>query len=300
LAKRNLPPLNGLRAFEAAARLGSFAAAAAELGVTPGAVSQLVRSLEERLALPLFERRPQALAATRAARDLLPVLTAALDSIDAAFRRIHAPSAASVTPLRIAAPAGFAALWLLPRLARFSRPVPDIAVTLTATERQIDPGDAAGFDACIRFGRAGWAAELACDFLFNDRRIPVCSPAYLSAHPLAESGDPLAGHTLMEALSAVEDWRDWAAQTRTGRDAPRLSFGDERLAIDAALGGLGIALCDRALVAEPIAAGRLVAPLEPREMVRGTAWFLVYPAAPPPPIAAFREWLLDECASAVR
>src|SRR5215470_10476646 len=99
MAKRDLPPLNGLRAFEAAARLGSFAAAAAELGVTPGAVSQLVRSLEERLALPLFERRPQALAATRAAHDLLPALTAALDAIDAAFRRIHAPSAASMTPL---------------------------------------------------------------------------------------------------------------------------------------------------------------------------------------------------------
>jgi DNA-binding transcriptional LysR family regulator len=301
MTKRNLPPLNGLRAFETAARLGSFVAAAAELGVTPGAVSQLVRSLEARLGLVLFERKPQALAATRAALGLLPVLTEAFDSIDAAIRRARAPGAAAETPLGLACPAGFAALWLLPRLTRFARRAPEIALTLSATERLVEPGEAGapegGVDAAIRFGRAGWGVELGCDFLFGDRRIPVCSSAYLANHALATGSDPLFGQMLLEALSALEEWRDWMRWTSSPLEGTRrLSFGDERLVIDAALGGLGIALCDRALVAEPLAAGRLVAPLEPLEMVRGTAWFLVYRTPAAPATAALREWLLDECA----
>ena len=114
MARRPLPPLNGLRAFEAAARLGSFAAAAAELGVTPGAVSQQVRALEARLGVALFARRPQSLAPTEAARALLPALSEALDGIAAAVRRL-ASEAAAALPLRVAAPAGFAAGFLLPR-----------------------------------------------------------------------------------------------------------------------------------------------------------------------------------------
>jgi LysR family glycine cleavage system transcriptional activator len=297
VTRRILPPLNGLRAFEAAARLGSFAASGEELGVTPGAVSQLVRALEARMGLVLFERRPQSLVPTKAARELLPVLSEAFDAISAVARRLQMPAAEAATPLRVACPAGFAALWLLPRLERFNRRAPDIALMLTATERLIEPG--AGdvpFDACIRFGRAGWSGHLGCDFLFADRRMPVCSPRYLSAHPLAAGDDPLLGHTLLEALCQPEDWPDWmAAQGFPGAPARRLSFGDERLAVDAALSGLGIALSDRALVGELIAGGRLVPPLEPAEMVRGTAWFLVYRAAEtlPPGVAALRAWLLE-------
>jgi len=296
---RNLPPLNGLRAFEAAARLGSFVAAAEELGVTAGAVSQRVRILEERIGAALFERRPQALAPTKAARELLPVLTEAFDAIDAAVRRVRAPAAAAM-PLRVACPAGFAAGWLLPRLERFQQHEPGIALILTATERLIEPGRSEETDACIRFGRAGWSGHLACDFLFADRRIPVCSPNYRTTHAVdAVAVDPLAEHVLLEALSAPEDWPDWLlATSATAEGARRLSFGDERLALEAALRGLGIALADRALAAEPLAAGRLVTPLEPREMLRGTAWFLLYPAdaaARAAPVAALRDWLLGEC-----
>jgi DNA-binding transcriptional LysR family regulator len=302
MSRRVVPAWAGLRAFEAAMRLGSFAAAAAELGVTPGAVSQSVRGLEDRIGVALFTRRPQSLVPTRAARDLLPVLTEAFDAVDAAIRRIQAPAAAAATPLRVAAPAGFAAGWLVGRLDRFQQRAPDIALTVTATERLIEPGEgpeAEAIDACIRFGRAGWSGRLACDFLFADRRLPVCSPKYALAHPLVPGGaDPLAGHTLLETLTAPADWSDWAVFSGAPlAGTRRLSFGDERLAMEAAAGGLGIALCDRALVAEAMIAGRLVAPLEPLEMVRGTAWFLVYPAAAAgaETIAAFRRWLLEEC-----
>src|SRR6185437_11157948 len=114
MARGQLPPLNGLRAFEAAARLGSFAAAGDELGVTPGAISQQVRALEARLGASLFERRPQSLAPTAAARELQS-------------------SAAAATPLRVACPAAFAAGFLMPRLNRFQQRAPGIALTLTAT-----------------------------------------------------------------------------------------------------------------------------------------------------------------------
>lgn len=306
MAKRVLPGQTGLRAFEAAARLGSFAAAAVELGVTAGAVSQSVRALEDRIGVALFVRRPQSLAPTKAARALLPVLTEAFDTVDAALRRIQAPAAMAAKPLRVAAPAGFAVGWLLGRLDRFQQRAADIVLTVTATERLIEPGEGPeteAIDASIRFGRAGWNGRLACDFLFADRRLPVCSPKYALAHPLAAGpAGPLAGHTLLETLTAPEDWADWVRFSGTPlAGVRRLSFGDERLAMEAAAGGLGVALCDRALIAEAMIAGRLVAPLGPREMVRGTAWFLVYPlaAAGAEPIAAFRLWLLEECGGGV-
>lgn len=300
MAKRTLPSLNGLRAFEAAARLGSLVAAAAELGVTPGAISQQVRALEERLGFALFARRPQSLAATSAGLALLPVLTEAFDAIDAALRRLAAPAAA--LPLRVTCPAGFAAGWLLPRLPRFQERAPGIALTLSATERLVEPGEGGDDapDAVIRFGRAGWSGSLGCDFLFADRRIPLCSPAYLASHPLdAASADPLQGHPLLEALSSPADWPDWARASGAAPGERRLGFGDERLAMEAALAGLGVALLDRALAQETLVTGRLVAPLEPREMLRGTAWFLVYRLPAAPAVATFRAWLLEEIDPAV-
>jgi LysR family glycine cleavage system transcriptional activator len=296
MGKRTLPSLNGLRAFEAAARLGSLVAAAAELGLTAGAISQQVRALEQRLGLPLFARRPQSLAATKAGRALLPVLTEAFDAVDAALRRLAAP--ATALPLRIACPAGFAAGWLLPRLPRLQERAPAIALTLSATERLVEPGEGgdSAVDAVIRFGRAGWSGSLGCDFLFADRRIPLCSSAYLASHPLdAARPDPLQGHLLLEALSSPGDWPDWVrAAAGVAPGERRLSFGDERLTTEAALAGLGVALLDRALAQEALATGRLVAPLEPHEMLRGTAWFLVYRLPASAAVATFRGWLLDE------
>jgi LysR family transcriptional regulator, glycine cleavage system transcriptional activator len=298
MARTPLPPLNGLRAFEAAARLGSFAAAADELGVTPGAVSQQVRALEARLGALLFERRPQSLTPTESARALLPVLTEALDAIAASLLRLKG-SGAAAAPLRLASPAGFAAGFLLPRLDRFQRRAPGVALTLTATERLIEPGSEV--DAAIRFGRAGWRGELGCDFLFVDRRIPVCSPRYTQSHPITGgAAEAFAGHTLLEALSQPEDWADFLRGSGIAAErARRLSFGDERLAAEAAARGLGIALLDRALVADQLASGTLVAPLAPAEMLRGTAWFLVYrAAAASDALQQFRAWLLDECETA--
>ncbi len=285
---RKLPPLGGLRAFEAAARHGSIAAAAAELGVTPGAVSQQVKALEGHLGLALFERRPQSLALTMAGRRYAAPLTDAFDAIAAATRRLAAPQRRTV--ITLAMPTLFAVGWLMPRLDRFHAGHPAIELRLRSSHREAEPGTE-GVDAAIRHGRGGWGAA-TCIYLFNDALLPVCSPGYAPARL-----PPLAGHTLLVAETAPELWTDWcAAAGTTDQPAQRLVFGDDGLVIQAALNGLGIGLVDRRLAEEPLREGRLVAVADIAPLVRGTAWYLVAAAdrADDPPFAAFARWLLAE------
>jgi LysR family glycine cleavage system transcriptional activator len=150
---RKLPPLGGLRAFEAAARHSSFAAAAAELGVTPGAVSQQVKALEDHLGVILFERRPQSLVLTAAGRGYAAPLSDAFDAIAAATRRLV--PARRRTVLTLVMPTVFAVGWLLPRLDRFQAAHPAIELRLRSSHRTAAPG-IEGVDAAIRHGRAGW------------------------------------------------------------------------------------------------------------------------------------------------
>jgi LysR family transcriptional regulator, glycine cleavage system transcriptional activator len=277
---RRLPQLNALRAFEAAARLGSFAAAAAELHVTPGAVSQQVRGLEDWLGLRLFERRPQALQLTAAGRGYLPSLSEAFDRIDAATRELlHPPTRRSLT---LAMPAAFAAGWLLPRLDRFHGPHPDIEIRLNSTTRRIEP-DTEGVDAVIRQGRGGFG-NLACWHLFGEQLVPVCGAK--------------AAQRRLEALDAADDWGDWRAAHPTVQlnDEGRLTFGDSRLAIEAAVNGLGIAIVDLALIEPLLAEGRLVMPFAVPPWRRGTGWYLVHAARrqQEPAMAALFDWLMVE------
>jgi LysR family glycine cleavage system transcriptional activator len=284
---RRLPSLGGLRAFEAAARLGSFVAAADELAVTPGAVSQQVKALEARLGLALFERRPQALVLTPAGRDYAPALAAAFDAIAAATRRLVPP--AEQARLACAVPASFATFWLLPRLARFEAAHAGIEFALLNTSRRADP-TLDGADAAIRHGRAGWR-EPYCVYLFTEALVPVATPG------LAGASDPLAeGASLLEAEGAPERWALWSAvMDRPVRPRRRLMLADDGLVIQAALNGVGAALVDRHLVEPALREGRLVL-LDPRPAWRpGTAWYLVHDA-PTRPVAAFVEWLLEECA----
>jgi LysR family glycine cleavage system transcriptional activator len=288
LMTRKLPPLGGLRAFEAAARHGSIAGAAVELGVTPGAVSQQVKALEDHLGLALFERRPQSLALTAAGRRYASPLTDAFDAIAAATSRLDAPQRRTV--ITVAMPTLFAVGWLMPRLDRFHAGHLAIELRLRSSHREAEPGTE-GVDAAIRHGRAGWGAA-TCIYLFNDGLVPVCSPAYARARL-----PPLAGHTVLVAETAADAWAAWCAATGTeDQPAQRLVFGDDGLVIQAALNGLGVGLVDRRLAEEPLREGRLVAAAEVAPLVRGTAWYLVAAAdrAGDPPFAAFAGWLLAE------
>jgi LysR family transcriptional regulator, glycine cleavage system transcriptional activator len=288
LMARKLPPLGGLRAFEAAARQASFAAAAAELNVTPGAISQQVKALEAYLGEMLFERRPQSLVLTAAGRLYAAPLSDAFDAIAAATARLARGGTRTV--LTVAMPAVFAAGWLLPRLDRFRAAHPAIELRLRSSHREPEPGTE-GVDAAIRHGRAGWGAA-SCVYLFNDALLPVCSPSYAPARL-----PPLAGHTLLAAETAPDVWSEWRdAVGATDKPERQMVFGDDGLIMQAALNGLGVGLVDRHLAEERLREGRLVAATDLPPVVRGTAWYLVAQPgrAAEAPLAALIDWLLEE------
>ncbi|HEV2673985.1 MAG TPA: LysR substrate-binding domain-containing protein [Aliidongia sp.] len=287
---RHLPSLGGLRAFEATARCQSFVAAADELGVTAGAVSQQVKALEARLGLALFERRPQALVLTPAGRDYAPALKAAFDAIETATRRLVPPT--HRIRLACAVPASFATCWLLPRLARFEAAHPEIELAILNASRRADPG-LDGADAAIRQGRAGWR-EPACVYLFNEALVPVASPAHAAATD--PQAGPADGATLLQAETTPALWAAWsAAHDRPLAPRRRLTLADDGLVIQAALNGIGVALVDRHLVESALREGKLVL-LDDRPAWRpGTAWYLVH-GERTPPLTAFAQWLLQESA----
>lgn len=208
---RTLPPLNAIRAFESAARLGSFKEAAIELGVTHGAISQQVRLLEDRLGAPaLFRRSTRRVTLTPAGAALLEEIGPALDRISSAVQRHRATrGAVPATVLRVNALATFSMCWLLPRLNRFRDERPDIEVRLTTSNDPID-SLADTFEVIIRGGPDSFHGFTSRLFL-SERRFPVCSPALVAKLPLREISD-LAQHTLLNVTSMPRLWHDWLIQ----------------------------------------------------------------------------------------
>jgi LysR family glycine cleavage system transcriptional activator len=291
--RRSLPPLNAVRAFEAAARLGSFKEAAAELGVTHGAVSQQIRLLEAWLGTPsLFRRSVRRVVITPAGAALLAEFGPALDRISAAVqhhreRRGNAP----VAVLRVNALATFSLRWLLPRMNRFRAEHPDIEVRLTTSN---DPVDALPdpFDVVIRGGPDSFHG-FSSRFLLSERRLPVCSPALLTKLPLADIAD-LSRHTLLHVTSMPRLWSDWLAEAGQSALQPvaSLTFDHFYLTIQAALDGLGVAMGPTALIADDLAAGRLVTPF-PKISLPARSYFAYLPEARSndPHNAVFCDWL---------
>ncbi|MBB4015495.1 LysR family glycine cleavage system transcriptional activator [Chelatococcus caeni] len=293
-SSRRLPPLPALRAFEAAARHLSFKAAAEELAVTPTAVSHHVRQLEDALGLRLFVRRPRRVALTPEGRMLYPVLRDGFDAFAEAIARLRRQRLKPVVTL--SATVAFTARWLVPRVAAFHAANPGLDLRLHASD---DPVDllAGTADAAVRYGRAV-PAGLVGDLLFEDMFAPVCSPALGLNHPRE-----LAEHTLIhfEWRRPHRDnpvWERWLAEAGLPGLVPRaeLTLSDESQAVQALVAGQGVALAGLVLVADEIAAGRLVVPFGPR--LRGYDYRLVYPADPPHPerIAALRSWIRQEAA----
>jgi LysR family glycine cleavage system transcriptional activator len=296
---RRLPPLNALRAFESAARLGGFAAAAIELGVTAGAVSRHVHLLEALLDRRLFDRGPRSLTLTPDGRALLPVLSEALDGMEAGI--VRALSRRPRAALSAFAQTSFALGWMLPRLPRFHREQPELELRLSTG---IDEPDLRGAppvpDVAVLHGRGPWP-DLATHLLFPDRLVPVCAPAWLAARGLPEPR-ALVGETLLVSDTAPEDWAEWLAHAGGRGMQPErpLRFGSSLLPPQAAAHGLGVALADLALVQSELDAGRLVnpAPGVP-PLRRGTGWHLAHlpGRAAEAPVAALRDWLLREAGS---
>src|SRR5260370_19413350 len=289
---RRLPPLNALRAFEAAARPLSFTAAAAELNVSQAASSHQIRGLEERLGLKLFRRVGRGLLLTDAAQAYLPEIGAAFDRLVEATRRLHQHDAAGVLSATVLP--SFAAKWLLPRLGRFRAAHPEIDLRISSSTEQVDLARE-DFDIALRAGRGRYPG-LHADLILTEKFFPVCSPALLSgARPLRGPED-LRPHTLLHD-EPRDLWQLWLNTVGVADiDATRgPGFSDSGMVIQAAIEGQGIAIAKGALAADDLAAGPLVRPFD-QSLPANYSYWLVCPeaSAERPKIAAFRDWLLAE------
>ncbi len=293
VATRSLPSLSALRAFEAAARHRSAKLAAAELSVTPTAISHQVRQLEEALNTALFVRTPRQLVLTAAGRDLQQALTASFDAMAEAVAKLReAPARQTVT---ISATPAVVARWLLPRVEALRQRHPTLDLRFHVSHRA-EALDGLTADVAIRYGHGQWPG-LAADKLFDTVFIPACSPAL----KLRRRAD-LPRHTLLhfapQGVALDIDWAAWQRQARVpGLDVSAGPvFSDETHTVAAALAGQGVALMGSALVRAELQSGLLVQPFGPE--LRGHPFHLVYPVQrrDDPLVRAVRDWLLDEAA----
>jgi LysR family glycine cleavage system transcriptional activator len=293
---RRLPPLNGLRAFEAAARHLSFTRAADELNVTQTAISHQIRALEERLGVRLFRRLPRGLVLTEEAQIYLPPVRAAFDQIAAATARLSKEQTGGV--LTVSLLPSFAARWLVPRLGRFRAAHPDIDLRISASVELVDFARD-DVDVAIRRGRGDYPG-LWVQRLFGESVYPVCAPALLEGpHGLKQPQD-LRHHALLHD-DDTSGWRLWLERAGVeGVDANRGPiFSDSGMLLQAAVDGQGVALGRSVLVSADLEAGRLVRPFAEAGMPFQFAYYVVCPHthAERPKVVALRDWLLKEAAA---
>jgi LysR family glycine cleavage system transcriptional activator len=292
-----LPPLNALRAFEAAARHSSFARAADELCVTPGAVSRHILKLEAYLGTKLFTRGHAQVQLTPSGQDYLL-------EVREAFVRISQATTTTRTTglnerlLRIKVPPTCAARWLVPRLAHFHAEHPEISIQLTTSHDAIDFGRD-DVDAAVQYGR-NTGTEFAAQRLFDEVLLPVCSAAVAAQTPALRRPRDVARHVLLHSIRRPNDWADWFAGA--GVDDPPLdksmAFENSTLTYQGAVDGLGVAIAQVAFVLDEIDRGRLVAPVDVR-LKSEQAYFLVFPRekAPLRKLRLFSEWAATEAAT---
>jgi LysR family glycine cleavage system transcriptional activator len=293
--------LNALRAFEAAARHSSYVAAADELNVTPAAVGQLVRRLEQALGVELFRHSSAGaarLVLTDVGRRALPDLQAGFDRLAAAVERLKA--ARGIRAIAVTVPPAFADQWLLPRVDRFRARNPEMDLTIDTSGRLVD-FTADGIDVGIRYGAGHWA-QLEATYLFADDFFPVCAPALLQGHDALSCAGRLSHHPLIHDTSMAFDarfptWRSWLEQANlpTTNCDRGLRLNDSAAVLQAAVAGNGVALGRTRLVAAHLHDGRLVRPFG-EALPFEYAYYVVYrpQRASDPGVAAFREWLLEE------
>lgn len=290
---KTLPPLNALRAFEAAARHLSFTKGAHELNVTQGAVSHQVKALEDRLGFKLFLRRHQGLVLTEEGQNCQVFIREAFDRLATGFDSVLAKDDAGI--LTVSVSPNFAAKWLVARIGRFTEAYPDIDLRLSASLRHVDL-HREDVDVAVRHGEIDQWPDLDAVCLMAETLFPVCSPSLMEGpHPI-DRPENLAHHTLIH-LDNREDWIKWL--DFAGMDGIDLSkgavFNQTSLALDAAAGGQGVALGRSALAAPELLAGRLVKPFEPALPV-DYSYYIVCPktTADRPKIKAFRDWIISE------
>ena len=291
---RRMPPLNALKAFEAAARHLSFTAASAELNVTQAAISHQVRTLENYLGLNLFNRAHQRLSLTSAGKSYLPMLTKSFDLIGMGYKEIITEKGS--TRLNIKAPSSFSVQWLLPRIAHYQQIHPNVDIHLSAQDNDIDFFPEA-FDIEIKYLLEP-CLNKDSSLLFEEEIFPVCSPALLTGlEPLLQPSD-LANHRLLHINFYPEDWAMWLAHAGVNGVNYELGhrFDQSMLTLKAAIHGTGIALGRTPIVDHKIANGSLVEPFNIRLSSQGGYWLTTKSDLTTcTHVADFKHWLLQQC-----
>lgn len=284
---RKLPFLNGVRAFEAAARAEGFAKAAGELHVTPAAISRMVQLLEQRLGVPLFERKANRLALTAAGRAYQTGLTQIFDQLASLTTQITAMAGSRV--LTVGVGPTFATRWLIPRLADFQKRAPDVEVRFATGGATVPYND--DWTCGIRLGDGDWPG-FAAERLFAADLTPVCSPA---AAKRLKTPDDLRNATLLRVAHAADEWPRWfkaAELSKIRAKGPEFEYYGQ--AMQAAADGAGIAIGISPYVDDDLKAGRLIAPFK-LSVSKGEHWYLIYRAARKYEAAfvAFRAWIMQ-------
>lgn len=297
-----IPPLNALKAFEAAARRLNITRAAEELSVTPGAISQQIRILEEHAGAPLFHREGRQIALTELGAELYPLLRDGFDYLKRAGDLLYRPDRRHA--LAVSVPPSFASKWLAPRIARFAAAHPEIEVWMSADMRLADVSGGR-VDVAVRYGRGDYPGVRSEKLLDSDVT-PVCAPSLTMGENALRRPSDLARHVLIHLRpSELEEPRpDWAAWFKarglTNIDAqagPR--FDQTALAIEAAAHGQGVALAPYAFVAGDLASGRLVAPFADGALSTAMAYYvLIKRSGASKPARAFAAWLKEEAHAA--
>lgn len=301
MKRRRLPPLKALRAFETAARCGSFVKAADALGVTSAAVSHQIKILEEFVGHLLFERMSNGLALTPEGQSILPGIVSGFESFDRAMALLSTKKPQVAEVLVVSALPSFSQEWLIPRLVDFRAQHPDIDVLIQTEYRMVDL-DSETVDVAIRFGRAGFGPDLRAELLAKETVTPVCSPSLLDRTPGDYAPRELAGFTLLNSTVRMvhEPWMSWDLWLEeAGLDHHDLDtgtrFSDPLLILRAAVAGRGMVLGRSMLVHDHLQSGRLVAPFRDWIKPIQSSYFFVTTTAKArlARVCAFRDWILN-------
>ncbi|MBN8913324.1 MAG: transcriptional regulator GcvA [Rhizobiales bacterium] len=290
---RNLPPLNALKAFEAAARHESFTAAAAELNVTHAAISRHIRALEGGLAIKLFLRTGRGVVLTEGGKNYAADVTRAFDLLAAATENASGRRRRRRQQLTVSVESSFAALWLVPRLGRFTAANSEIELIVESTDRLADFARNEA-DVGIRYGRGVWS-NVAADLLARTHMAPVCSPALLRTANVRSPRDLPPGLLLQEEPRRY--WKEWlqaaGVAERVSPEGPTLGL---HLTISAAEAGQGFALADEVIAGDALVGGRLVRPFD--VAIESYAYYFVRAAERKESraMAALHAWLKSEIA----
>ncbi|MFZ2003626.1 MAG: LysR substrate-binding domain-containing protein [Stellaceae bacterium] len=292
MTQSRLPPLNAIRAFEAAARYGNFAAAAADLHVTHWAIGKQIKLLEDWLGVPLFERRARGVALTDEGAELLGDASEAFARLGAAVAKLRRPEASRRVSgmVRVNVPTSVALRWLIPRLAEFYRSFPNIDVRISVTSRRLRYiGSAADIGVRLNWPHTqGFRSQV----LMKDWQLPACSPDLLRHRPV-NSVEDLRRHALLHSATTRSAWPQWLAAAGHA-DLPPLrhvEFEHVHLQLQAAVDGLGIAIASKPLIERDIAAGRLVCPIAKPEWDAGDYMLVSEDRPETAATAAFRQWI---------